>query len=261
MAVIRRHWKLALFNALLLIAVVGGALTYYLLSERPAMAAAQPVERLSLAAYGRIETVRNAVALSAVDLASAGCSGAQAETVFASLKTWCDTNAGRLEQAEQAQRTAEGQLAEAVRTINVGPRDEMLLARYPALKSSAVEATGGVKRLHDEAFAAVTASLSSTQQQVLRTAIANKGVPDQLRYVPGLTDEQRQAARVAAARRQPVVDASRQGTIAAIRTNHLQNIESVLSAQERLLPVPAELVAESAPDSLESTEPMMPAQP
>lgn len=246
MAVLRRHWKMAVFNGIVLITLLAASL--YLVAQRGATAATteQGAEAvvIDVTEYSRLRELRAATALTALDLASVGCNEQQAEAVLTALRGWYAANAAGLEQAISAERSAERAMDDAVRLINVGPRDEALLGRVPSLRQTLAR----VRSTREELFAqgagvAMAAGLSPTQVQGLQVAVANDALPEALRYVAGLSADQKEAARVAAAKRQDLgaIDSSARATYASVIANRGQFMEGVLAAEERVLPVPPEL--------------------
>lgn len=183
----KRHWlamSLSLFGALALAMVLS-----HLIPDRvratPAapQAVAAPLDPLK---FGRLQRLRDELALTGRDLAAMGCARADAEGVLTALSTWYDLNSGALDQSESAESQAMRDLQEAVTKVNLGPRDETLLSRLPALQQAVSAARVGRQQLAASAATAVSPRLGPAQAQVWATARANAAYPERYRYASNL---------------------------------------------------------------------------
>ena len=250
MAVLRRHWKLTLLHALLVCSTLSACM-YLLVRQREVVAAdiAAPAGGASPTAalppldpvlYSQLRELRATAALTTDDLAAVDCSEQQAEAALSALRAWALVNAVRIREANDNHRAAQRSLDDAMRLVNVGPRSEPLLGQLPSLNRSVLASAASRSQLVAEAASAA----SSTQAQSLRTAAANAGLPDALRYAPGPTAEQQELARVAAGKGRPVLGAvpAAKARHDAAQANRQRAMPGVLAAEERVLPVPPELV-------------------
>jgi hypothetical protein len=253
--VIRRHWRLFLLQALLIAAGAIFLTLSFTKSPRSAMAApggsATPPPAASASAvdpvtYARVRQLREKLALTNQDLAAAGCSQTQATQVLSALLSWYTANASSWDQLEQNQRSAQQQVQAAVRQINVGPKDDTLLAQLPALQQAAASAAQQMDQLILSASPTASALLSSSGQSVWATAQANAalGVPDQYRFATGLTADQVAAMKVLIYRGSDpssLVSTAGIQASAAASANLSQNMDGVCVADASVLPIPPEL--------------------
>ena len=123
MALIRRHWKLACFQAALMIFTIV-ALLYYELRP-PAHAAASTSGSAGFdcpTAFSRINAVRVDDCLTDIDLLTLGCSQSETANVLQSLISWYANNSVAWGSDAQQLLTQES-LTQAIQQIGVGPHD------------------------------------------------------------------------------------------------------------------------------------------
>src|SRR2546421_4400862 len=103
MALVRRHWKLALINCLLIL-LAAGLLTYRLMRGRAIAQTppptSQPTAAIDPVTYCRIRDLRGRLSLTNRDLAAMGCTQQQAADVLSALLEWCGTNQATFDQIE-----------------------------------------------------------------------------------------------------------------------------------------------------------------
>ena len=255
--VIKRHWRLFLLQAFL---VFGSALllAHHLLKSPgpaaaamatptpPAAAAAPPVS-LDPVLWTRVQSARRQLAMTDEELAAAGCTQGQATAVLQSLLNWYPANAASWDQLEAAKATAQSQLNEAVRKMNVGPPDPVLLASLPSLQQSLSSTSGQFDQLIQSASVSATALLSSSQQQMLTTARANAGfgLPSPYRFAAGLTADQARAFKLAVYHHRQSGDPAFPSAVVsagqAVAPTMSQNMPGVLAAEAAVLPTPTQL--------------------
>ena len=258
-AIIRRHWRFAVLNALLVAIAIGVGVRYLLKPVAQAVMTEgagtpeTPANAVDPLTYSRVVQLRETLALTSQDLAAMGCTEEQAVAVLTSLKTWCEQNAAQWETAEQSHLSANRNLAEAVRRINVGPRDETILASVPTLKQSESSARQQMEEFFAGGGAVVQASFSSAQQQVWNIAKANRTAPAALRYVAGLTEQQKSAFVIAAARGKTINAvpelAGQAAALEVVRQAINNNLPGVAAAEEEILPMPDDLRGGATPVS------------
>jgi hypothetical protein len=250
--VIRRHWKLALLQLLLLLAAAGLLIHRTLKSSGPALAATvdsstptspTTAPAIDVTTFLRVRTLRERLALRNEDLAAMGCSQQQATQVLQALLAWASDNAAGWAQQEQNRRSADAAMAEATRQINVGPRDDALLANLPTLQQNVASAKQQSDAFFQEGADTVAAVLSSDQRQVWATARANSAnaVPMRYRYVPGITTDQAKAIRLAINRGQTGEAELPPGavqSIAGISQTQSSSMRAVLASVRATLPRP-----------------------
>ena len=208
MATIKRNWK----HVIVLLAILGllaswefipamldrdgGGVTNALAQSAGEGEPEQP-EPLDPVLLGEVTRARGALALSNQDLAAFGLDKDGATSVLGALVNWCDTNGQRIAAARQAVRTAERELQNALRQINVGPRDELLIASVAGLKDDVAAARTALENLYAEAVTPLNAQLTFDQQTRWQTARTNHDRPGGLRYAPNVTDAHAAAVRTA----------------------------------------------------------------
>lgn len=187
-AAMKRHWLamlLSLFGAFALAVVLSRLIPDRVQAApgAPQVVAAAPMDSLK---FSRLQRLRAELALTGRDLAAMGCARADAEGVLTTLSTWYDQNSGALDQAESADSQATRNLQDAVTKINVGPRDETLLSRLPALQQGVSAARLGRQQLTDSAATAISSRLTPAQALVWATARTNAIYPERYRYAANL---------------------------------------------------------------------------
>jgi len=251
MAMIRKHWKLAIIHLLLIVGglvVLAGHLTTR--QEQSAVAATEsesPVAAIDPLTYSRVQKMREELCLTAEDLAALGCSGEQTSAILGSLLGWYRNSQALWEQLEDAQRVAQRQLDEAVTKINVGPKNETLIQSMPRLVES-VESAAAARRQHmNLAMNDVSRSFNAEQGQLWSIAASNVKLPTRWRYVDGLSVDQVQTLQRAAYKgkleeaEQQTLSASARLAMNGASSRHGSAIEGVLSAEASVLPIPPEL--------------------
>lgn len=272
MAMIRRHWRAALIHLLIVSMAVGG-LCYHLFSRTTASTAATNTPEsigqnagLDAVTWARIQQLRDRICLTNADLASIGCSRNQADQVLNQLLSWYDQNKASWDQVEEQERSADCDLAEAYRKINVGPRDETLLARLPVLLNAQTAAQSQQQQLELSAATAVEALLSSSQQATWTTARSNATTPIRYRYASGLSPQQVQSLSFANYKQgqnkkdqngsipseKSILSPLQQSSIAAAVIAREQNMVEVIGAEQEVLPVPPELLPPEVVERQES---------
>ncbi len=212
--VIRQHWRLALLQLLVVVAGVG--LPVHRVLKSPELAAAITADAvapnggtsapqqstvsfkdklLAVNHYHRVSQLREKLTLQNLDMAAMGCTCDQATRSLQILSNWAGTNSASWHQQEQIQIVAENTLAAALRQINVGPRDESVLAQLPSLQRNVASARQQTHQFLESATASLAAVFTATQQKIWATARSNValGIPDRFRYAQGLTSEQAKA--------------------------------------------------------------------
>jgi hypothetical protein len=258
MAAIRKHWKLAVLNVLLIVGMLG-ILTWYMVRSGSPVATAQSVSSgwssgtasppansptpTDPIVYARIETLRQRIALSNMDLAAMGCSQAQASSVFSTLLTWYQANQGTWSQAEQNETSARNDLQETWRLINVGPKDDNVLSQLPTKQQNITTAVSARQQVEQTAANAVAGVLTSSQNTLWMTIQANAAVPDVYRFAPSLSAQQVTQIQASLAKGQVVptdtLTASQWSVIQSVIAAQNQTANGVAAAEQTVLPAPA----------------------
>ncbi len=155
--------------------------------EAPHPAEGAPSTRFE---YDRFTQLRDELSLSDVDLAALACTDSQVASILTDVAAWLQANAERLEQSGQAVRSALAEVRETTRKINVGPRDEAVIARYAVDQGAWETATAARAAVPLEVVGTIEAHLEQGQRQAWATGRANRSAPSELKYVPSLTAEQ-----------------------------------------------------------------------
>ena len=244
MAVIRRHWKAALLS-LLTVLVVAGWIVVMSHSAQPVRATEgapgaspsggqeQP-KGLDPLTYSRVRQLRQRLALDNETLAAMGCGQETAGNALAALKAWYEANKAAWETAEKAKAKATRDLREAFRKVHVGPRDESLLRRVPALQNALAEAERAERQVVEGAVPAVEAQLADAQRAFWRSVRADAG-PGRYRYAFGLPAEKRQQLeRTEVIRGRRLAAARSPAESAAAETAYRQAMDGILTGTQRL---------------------------
>ncbi len=166
---------------------------------------------LDRATRDRIRGLRRQLGLANEDLAALGCSQVDAKEVLGALRTWYETNEAALASARAAEATAKAALRDALRKVRIGPRDQALLTRLPALKTAYGSALRQRYDLVKTAVPAVEAKLTASQKSLWRAVRKSSGLPRKYRYVPDITTAQSQTLRVAHRTRVRLLAAAKTG--------------------------------------------------
>ena len=132
--------------------IAGSILAAYAAKQVPAGPTEE--QRAEAQTWGQIEGLRAELALMDRDLAAMACTEVQATQVLSALKSWHASNAAALAERDAALAAACRALHQAQQKIHVGPRDEALIARLPALESDASAARAARRQVLDSAASA-----------------------------------------------------------------------------------------------------------
>ncbi len=185
-------------------------------------------------AYQGIQTLRQQLCLDDQDLAAIGCSEAEATVVLTTLRTWYETNHANLRRIKAARSAATNALQDAKRRIAIGPRDEALIARVPALTAAAVEPIKQRLALIKAAGQQIEATLTTERRGVWRVARANRGLRRRYRYIPSLTTIQRRTLMVASRTRVRKLAVATSDAAPSIEAAYRDTEKNCLAASQRL---------------------------
>lgn len=206
--------------------------------------------------YGRVQSIRKSVGLTAEDLATLDMNGEQAENVLRSLLTWTERNALRIESADRALEKAEYEQQETQRQINVGPRNERAIRDYPARVEAAAKAQQQRLALHQEAARQAMAGASRDQLNLWEAVNAPIDASGRTRSLSTFDQELSQdylAAKRGETEQGRAVGegGARENTrTRSLRLARTSRLPEVLSAEAKVLPVPKELATALQPDSI-----------
>ena len=195
--------------------------------------------------YRDVQELRAVLSLGNEELAGMGCTQTVAESVLRTLVSWRERNHEAWEHKREAERAAGRLVRESMRRVNIGPRDNALLAGLPQQVRARDEARADTLALLEQAADAVSALLSAEQRSLWRTARANKALPSRLRFVPGLSPEQAEALRTSTRLRSPeareaqeaaTLQAHQQSAVAQHLARVQQRMPEVLEAEATVLP-------------------------
>lgn len=263
MALVKRHWKEILVTALL----SSVALVWGILSNGESQGApGEEAETLTAPDYSAIAAIREKLHLTDVDLAAMGCSEETARGVLTALRSWYVSKKADLAQSESNRRSKARSLRAAIKRINIGPRDEGLLAQVPSLKQALDGAERGQNDLIMTVVSDVQASLSWSERAVWETVRSNGKSAGDYRYAPGLTAEQTGQLKLAVrqvsrerikastteerlqvvgqfrAREREILSSAQENALTEAKGNVRQHLAGVRKASLEVLPVPEELV-------------------
>jgi hypothetical protein len=256
MALVRRHWKLALFN-LLVISIAAGLLLYRLNGSHTAVAsspetpATQTSQVLDIPTYSRIQDIRKRVGLTNRDLAALGCDQDQATTVLNQIVQWYQSNQTQLTTAESTESAAHEAYDEAVVRVNTGPRSQEALDQIGPSRQAYLTAAAQHTTIYNGVIGAVSSVLSSAQAQSWQTARANGGLPERYRYIPELNGETMAQLQFALSKYgegspqaqslEQTIDGGSASAIGAVESNIQNNLNAVIAAEGQVLPLPTQL--------------------
>lgn len=204
MAYVRRHWLSSVLYSLIILFGLAIVLTPILVSDKAikeALAQVEPTttepEPIDPYLYTRVQQLRQELSLTNFDLAAMGCDEESATQILESLKSWCRTNQATLDQNHRDTLQAKATIREAIRQINIGPApgsepNSTIARSLPGLQKDLVNLLEQRKSTLDGLAAQIETTMDTSKRHIWQSARANVGMPTQLRYVPDLSDEQRQ---------------------------------------------------------------------
>lgn len=302
MALVRRHWKKMVFCLAVLIAAAAWLLLFDVNAQTTAQAQVTPApseetestadtmaarETLDEQTYYDMEKLRSQLMLRNEDLAALGCTGAESRAILEELLGWYEANREKLLQTRRVCRTAGRAYGAAMRRVNMGPRDEALIAQLPQLLLAVGEAAKQQRELTESAIPAMEKKLNRDQCAHWSSIRDQRHMPGLYRYAPGLsaqqkqavrsavrtvahrrmtaqTDEQRRAAGAAFATAEAnALSASQRSTLAEVQTRMHRYLPEVLEASRNALPapkLPEAAAPELDPARKEMMEKLMPEQ-
>lgn len=251
MAYVRRHWFLSVLYGLGIIFGLAILLAPTLFSDNaPEAARAQVAESQPIDPhlYTRVQALRQEYALTGQDLAAMGCSEASAIQILETLKSWAAGNETLFNQQHRSEIQAQAAVRNRIRQINVGSTDRRASSALPALQQELAVLRKQRKATLDTLLVQVEAKMDAYQRQTWKSARENAGLPVQLRFTPGLTDQQRQnlgrrlADREAQGTRSEAIGSeltySQKQAIDSTRINIATKSSEVRRAEAAVLPVP-----------------------
>ena len=277
MAAVRKHWLTALLSVSLMLGMLGWAIFAHLFpaqvqaepasDSRLPTPAQQQVSALDPNDYIRIQQIRRELALSADDLAAMGCDGNTTAAALSALRSWYESNKSAVTASETNLRAAQRDWREAIRRMNVGPRDDTLAASAPQLNLAVATAMDQRRQVVAGAVSVVAAHLNTVQSGAWAAARASPGLPARYRYVPDLSADQAQALSLAtmkagfagAAQEETILSPRQKTAIQLMLDNAAQYGPAVSAAQETVLPTPLEL--KTGPLISPSAQPLLPLSP
>ncbi|MCG8508335.1 MAG: hypothetical protein MI741_03820 [Rhodospirillales bacterium] len=270
-AITKHRWQL--LGVVVIVAAIVAAIWYSNQGVQPAAAQGggdPPV--IDVATWYGVEHLRGELQLRTGDMASLGLTQAQSEAVLAALLQWQQTNGASLATARQTLRSAARQLREAMQRVHVGPSPSRLLndpeatgvvtqaqidqtmTQLPSLIQARQNAETAYGNLIGQARTAAGAGMTSEQRTLWDLAEANHGVPARYRHVSSLTTDQ--AAQLTARgggieNEEQVLSFTQQQAVEATIIRSVGHFSQVQSAEEAVLPMPAEVLAERELDPIE----------
>jgi hypothetical protein len=250
MAMIRRHWQKIIWIHALVILLIGGVLYY--LNDPPAKAqtngeAARPAPAAligdDVGLYTDLVALRRELALTDRDLAALGQSPDGAGAVLQTLVTWLQNNRNALKSADAAVQLATRSLQDAARRINVGPKDDGVIASLPTLQTNHETALAARQQVLAGAVTAVNAHLTGDQQTVWTAARTNANLPDAVRYVSNLSADQIQLLKQPSrsGSREEILSVSQRAQTAAASVDINAGLSAIADRTALLLPLPVQL--------------------
>jgi hypothetical protein len=258
----RKYWK----SNIVLMLLTGFCLG--IASSSDALAVEPAADKIDVATYTGMCRLRKAIHLRNETLAAMGCSESDATGALEALLNWYGSNKTAIEANRQANIQSAKALRLALRKVGMGPRDEALLAKIPAMKTAMTVAIKQRDDLVKAAIAATEAQLSAAQKGVWATVRKNIALPSKYRYAASLTAAQikalhvanrARARRMAAARgtaakasvtqqfnaeEGKALAASQKTAMTAAQTNASEKTAGVIKATETVMPMPAEMKRE-----------------
>ena len=234
----------------MILLTIGGWLYY--VNNRPARAqnsvaapAAPPAALISddPAVYTRLVALRRELALTDRDLAAQGQSPDGAAAVLGTLVTWVQNNRDGLKSADAAVQLAKRSLQDASRRVNVGPKDDGVIASLPTLQMNHEAALAARQQVLAGAVSAVNAQLTGDQQTLWTAARTNTKLPDSVRYVANLSAAQIQLLKQPASQASipQILSAEQQAQAATAQTTVNAKLAAISDRTALLLPVPTQM--------------------
>lgn len=218
----------------------------------------QTAESLDPVLYSRIQTFREQAGLTNADLAAAGLTRAEAETVLVAVKTWIEQNQAAYDQRVAAISKGESDLRKTWRNIHTKPRDITGINQIESREVAIKQAKADCDAFFKIAFDQITGTLSREKSAVLNTARQNASLStsakltQESRYVPSLASDQANSLAQASRRgRSAAVDVkqrslsfSQRKAVEDAKVSQRQNIEAVLEVEQAILLPSVELEIE-----------------
>ncbi len=216
----------------------------HFIAEQQAQAIAE--QNFDHAMYSQVKTIQNAIGLSDETLAAMGCNQEKAETVLTQIKQWCQVNAQQVQAAKQQQIQAQRKVQTLLKQINMGanPRNSQVgQVTRPQANTEAMQALPEANReamtkakaysdLMNHAKQTIKNQLNSMQNKVWDTALKNRNLSRELRYVPDMGQTQHQAiGKIKKEERQRQKIKRNGGTINTFETR--QTVKDVLSYSQK----------------------------
>jgi hypothetical protein len=295
MALVRRHWKTMVLCLAILVCGTAWLLLFSTNRQTAAQAQVTPPDEKSTAdvsparesleeqTYYAVTKLRRQLMLRNEDMAALGCTGASSRAILEELLGWYETNREKLQQTRKATLAAKRAYRQAMRRINMGPKDEALSARVPQLLSAVGETAKQERELTESAIPVIEKKLSADQCSLWTSIRKQRHLPGLYRYAPNLSTEQKQnvqkAVRTAAYRRMTAkteeqhklaneaataeanaLSSSQQSVLAEVKAKMQKNLPEILKASQNALPapeLPALTMPELAPDQEELVKEML----
>jgi hypothetical protein len=264
MALIRRHWKLALFNALVIVSSIVALMVYFAHSGQPLARAATAGQSggsgtgsavpiaLDATGYTRVFQLRNAVCLTPIDLAAMGCSQSQAATILSSLGSWYRSNSSAWDSISQQISSANQQLTQQATQRVTGAGSPALWQQMSAANAEIDDANTNLGQLMQAAATAITPLLNAQQQTLWTTVQSNvaNNVPPDFRYAPNVTLAQAQMLMSAEAKHQAniasLLSSQQQTALQTILQAETQNANALFTTDFAVLPIPSALLTSTS---------------
>jgi hypothetical protein len=268
MALVKRHWKLALFNLLLILGVgvwIAQRVMHTTVGAQVVNGGGggggggggapgtqpTPLDPLTLT---RMAELRRSLALENRDLAALGCSQQQASQVLSALLSWYQANTTGWSQAEAAEQNAWAALQEANHSINVGPKNPTLLAQRAGLKQGLTSARLARQTFFESANSSVSGNLNGNQSTTWGIAKANRDLLERYRYAASISAgnarkltvallKYGQSAEAVRSLESSLLGANPAAALNSIEATVAGNIDAVLTAEAQTLPAPTPTLA------------------
>jgi hypothetical protein len=253
-ATIKKHHRL--LAACVLVVALMSVLTGALLTEaRTAALVEDDMPPLGLTTWAHLAEVRESLCLLPGELASARVAEDQAESLFKSLRMWCEQNELRLIVAGAEVRTAQRALRETLRKAHAGS-EQVTLDDVKSRREHLDQAKVKQQALWEEFLPSLSSHIDAESQAVLATVRANRdATPQSYRATPRLEEQQTQGLRDAVARygsgsdrtrqiEQRLLASSQREALNQAAQSRKQHIQGILAAEARVLVAPPELQLE-----------------
>lgn len=199
-------------------------------------------EQIDGAEYSQLMQLREAVGLMPRDMAAMACTEKQVEEILTQILAWHKTNREAIDAAELGVIRAKSDLRDVYEKMSVGPRDEGVIATVPMAERALATAESQNEAVYASAVSAVETKLGADQARLWQTVRENmsRKLPDSLRYVDSVTDQQAELFSSGRAKATEVLSGLQLASLGTSREKINEGMEALVAAERKVLVVKPE---------------------